>query len=202
MISSEEINELAAAMAKAQATIHNPAKTRENPFFKKADGSSTKYADLATGLECIRPALSEQAIAIFQLTSIEREDLILRTRLVHSSGQWIESEYPVCKITLEPQKKGSALTYAQRQSLFALVGVAGDDDDDGNGANGSGKPSDVSGAPITEDQAKLIRTLIDESHSNEQVFLAWLKTKSIPEITQGQFRSAVDALKAKKAKSA
>ena len=129
MESSEEINEIAAAMAKAQAMIQNPKKENENPHFK------SKYADLASGLNAIRPALSANGIALFQATGLyEGTSVILRTRLVHSSGQWIGSTYPVSALA-QHQAMASALTYAKRQSLFALVGVAGeDDDDDGDAA--------------------------------------------------------------------
>jgi hypothetical protein len=58
--------------------------------------------------------------------------LVLETRLQHSSGEWLSGEYPVCRVATEPQKMGAALTYARRFALFSLVGVSGDDDDDGN----------------------------------------------------------------------
>jgi hypothetical protein len=129
MNTSEQINEIAAAMAKAQAVIENPKKDSDNPHFK------SKYADLASGLVCVRPALSANGIALFQVPEITDNSVILRTRLVHSSGQWIECAYPVAQIGPH-QPMGAALTYAKRQSLFALVGVCGeDDDDDGNAAN-------------------------------------------------------------------
>lgn len=123
MQTSEAINEIAAALAKAQGAIKNPSKAKENPHFK------SKYADMATGLDVIRPALSEHAIAIVQATEIVEDGVILRTRLIHSSGQWLESSYPVSKFAPH-QQLGSALTYSKRQALFALVGVHGEDEDD------------------------------------------------------------------------
>jgi hypothetical protein len=125
MNTSDQINEIAAAMAKAQANIQNPAKDKVNPHFK------SKYADLAAGLDCIRPALSGNGIAIFQATEVVDDGVILKTRLVHTSGQWVESAYPVSKFA-KHQEMGAALTYAKRQALFSLVGVCGDEDDDGN----------------------------------------------------------------------
>lgn len=127
MHTSEQINEIAAALAKAQAVIQNPAKDKINPHFKSS------YADLASGLDVIRPALSAQAIAILQATEIVDDGVILRTRMVHSSGQWVESTYPVSKFA-QHQAMGAALTYAKRQALFALVGVCGDDEQDGEDA--------------------------------------------------------------------
>jgi hypothetical protein len=124
MKTSEQINEIATALAKAQAVIHNPAKDKLNPHFK------AKYADLASGLDCIRPALSAHGIAFVQVTGLDGDSVVLQTRLIHASGQWIESLYPVSKI-MDHQKMAAALTYSKRQALFSLVGVCGDDDLDG-----------------------------------------------------------------------
>lgn len=128
MNTSEQINEIAAALAKAQAVIKNPAKDKKNPHFK------SNYADLASGLEVIRPALSAHGVAFLQIPELSDDGVILRTRLAHTSGQWIEGTYPVSKFATH-QQMGAALTYAKRQALFAMVGVCGTDDDmDGNDA--------------------------------------------------------------------
>lgn len=132
MNTSDQINEIAGALAKAQAEIRNPEKDRENPHFK------SRYATLASGLDVARPVLAKHGLSVVQTPSVDGDGLFLTTRLLHSSGQWIESEYPVCKIG-QQQQMGSALTYARRYSLFALVGIAPDeDDDDGNAANDAG----------------------------------------------------------------
>jgi hypothetical protein len=60
--------------------------------------------------------------------------MYIATRIMHSSGQWIESLYPVCGISGDHQKMGGALTYARRYSLCSMVGVAADEDIDGQGA--------------------------------------------------------------------
>jgi len=219
MITSQEIGELAAAMAKAQAAIENPVKEKENAFFKNNRGVAARYADLAMGLDCIRPALSAQSIAVFQVTSVDRENnLILRTRLVHGpSGQWIESEYLVGNADLrrrikdresqieietadiDHQKIGSALTYAKRQSLFALVGIAGaDDDDDGNSANANGNSAGGEHAAITNAQAQLIRDKIASTNADLTKFLAFFKVESIGVLRSSQFREAMTLLNAKK----
>ena len=128
MLTSDNINELAAALAKAQGEIQNPAKNRVNPHFK------SKYADIADGLDVIRPTLSKFGIAFVQATELVDDGMvILRTRMIHSSGQWLESTYPVGRF-VKHQELGASLTYAKRQALFSIVGVAGDDDDDGNSA--------------------------------------------------------------------
>lgn len=128
MNTSEQINEIAAALAKAQAEIENPTFNKTNPHFK------SQYADLASVLNAVRPALSKHGIAIMQMSGMEEAGVVLYTRLTHSSGQWIQSVYPVT-ISQKHQDIASAMTYAKRISLSAMAGVAGEDDDDGNAAN-------------------------------------------------------------------
>lgn len=129
MNTSEHINEIAAALAKAQGELKNPAKAAENSHFHK------RYADLACGLDAIRPVLSRHGLALTQMTYMDAEMVMLETRLAHSSGQWLRATYPVGRFPMKHQEVGSAITYARRYSGFAICGIAGaDDDDDGNEA--------------------------------------------------------------------
>ena len=121
MKTSEQISELAAALAVAQGMMENAIMNRTNPHFK------TKYADLAAVLNAARKPLSANGLAIVQTIG----DGILHTRLLHTSGQWIASEHPL-PMSGKPQEIGSALTYARRYSLSALIGIAADEDDDAN----------------------------------------------------------------------
>lgn len=131
---SDAIDQIATALAKAQGEITNPAKDSENPHFK------SRYADLAAGINAVKNALSSNGIAVVQSTYMDGEIMMLSTRLVHSSGQWFGSEYPVCKFPIKHQEAGSAMSYSRRYALFALVGIAGDDDD-GNEASKSETPA-------------------------------------------------------------
>jgi hypothetical protein len=67
-----------------------------------------------------------------QATSIDRDSGLIRltTTLVHASGEWIASDWPVCAVTETgaPHRMGAALTYVRRYTLFTLVGIAGEDD--------------------------------------------------------------------------
>ena len=80
---------------------------------------------------CAR-VLGRFGIALIQTTTIdgERGLLSLQTTLAHASGQWIASEWPVCSLAeiSAPHRMGAAMTYARRYALFAIVGIAGDDD--------------------------------------------------------------------------
>src|SRR6516164_6059760 len=133
--SSDRIGALAAALAKAQAEIANPEKsltaTIVSPFPR--GGSRTfRYAPLSSGLDLVRKCLGQHEIATIQTTAIDRDSALIRltTTLVHASGEWVSSDWPVCPVseTAAPHRLGAALTYARRYSLFTLVGIAGEDD--------------------------------------------------------------------------
>lgn len=127
MKTSEATDIIDAALAKAQAELVNPSKDATNPHFK------SKYATLDAGLNIVRECLSRHGISFTQPTRVEDGILMLNTRLA-TGGQWIVSEYPVCAFPVKHQEMGSALTYARRYSLFSLVGIAGEEDDDANAA--------------------------------------------------------------------
>lgn len=151
--SSDRIGSIAAALARAQAELTNPEKTLtaviRSPFPREQD-RTFRYASLASGLDIVRKTLSQQEIATVQTTRIEQTtgQINLTTLLAHSSGEWISSDFPVCaaKDIEAPHRMGAALTYARRYALFALVGIAGEDDLDA--------PDMVAGpAAATEPQA-------------------------------------------------
>jgi hypothetical protein len=133
--SSDRIGALAAALAKAQAEIANPEKsltaTVVSPFPR--EGVKTfRYAPLSSGLDLVRKCLGQHEIATVQTTAMDRESGLIRltTTLVHASGEWVSSDWPVCPLTetAAPHRLGAALTYARRYALFTLVGIAGEDD--------------------------------------------------------------------------
>ena len=133
--SSSKVGTLAAALAKAQFEIANPEKsltaTIESPFPR--EGQRTfRYASLSVGLDIVRKCLGQHEIATIQSTAIDRDSGLIRltTTLVHASGEWVSSDWPVCPVseTAAPHRMGAALTYARRYALFTLVGIAGEDD--------------------------------------------------------------------------
>jgi hypothetical protein len=93
---------------------------------------SFRYASLSSGLDIVRKTLGGQQIAIAQTTDIDRASgtVNLTTVLLHTSGEWISSDWPVCRLseTSAPRRMGAALTYARRYALFTMVGIAGEDD--------------------------------------------------------------------------
>jgi hypothetical protein len=131
--SSTTIGALATALAKAQGELANPEKslTATLPAAGATPGGrSFRYASLASGLDLVRKCLGRHAIAMLQTTAIEDAHIRLTTLLAHASGEWIASDLPVCAVSelAAPHRVGAALTYARRYALFALVGIAGEDD--------------------------------------------------------------------------
>jgi ERF superfamily len=132
-VKSESIAKLAEALSKAQAAMDTAKKDSTNPHFK------SKYADLASVWDACRKPMTDAGLSVTQVLKGDGADLILSTLLMHASGEWIESLIPVRPVQNTPQGMGSALTYARRYALAAILGVVADEDDDGNaGSQGHG----------------------------------------------------------------
>jgi hypothetical protein len=160
------IAKLTEALAKAQGAIKGAVKDVDNPFFK------SKYADLASCWEACREPLSKNGLAVIQTTSLAPGGgVLLRTILSHSSGEWIDSWYPVVPIKNDPQGFGSALTYARRYCLSAMVGIA-PEDDDGNAATGHGATKDTSG-PVRAPKVTPIRDTLEPPPAEQPKIKKW-----------------------------
>lgn len=121
---SEAINEIGAALAKAQKVMKGAKKDSANPFFK------SKYADLASVSDACRDALSDNGIAVVQSPSTCEDGRVnVETMLVHASGQWISETLSVKPKDDGAQAMGSVITYLRRYALAAFAGVAPEDDD-------------------------------------------------------------------------
>lgn len=129
MKTSETIAKLASALAKAQGQMRAAAKDSINPHFK------SRYADLAGVWDACREPLAANGLAIMQAPGeIGDKNITLTTMLAHESGEWIQSEFTIPVSKPDAQGVGSAITYARRYALAAMVGIV-QDDDDGNAAS-------------------------------------------------------------------
>ena len=186
MQTSEQINELAAALAKAQGKITGALKDSANPFFK------SKYADLASCWDACREPLSENGLAVIQSPEVSSEGLTLTTLLLHSTGQWIKNSLRVLPKDDTPQGIGSAMTYARRYALTALVGIA-QVDDDGNQASGRGlgaaQPS--THADIAGDLGKAVPLDVARSHALKMMAIV---TKAAGDGDHDEQAKALEAL--------
>jgi hypothetical protein len=184
MKTSEQISELAAALAAAQGMMENAVMNRVNPHFK------SKYADLAAIFDAARKPLSANGLAIVQTIG----DGVLHTRLLHTSGQWIASEHPL-PMSGRPQEIGSALTYARRYSLSALIGIAADEDDDANAAQKGNGHKGAEPIRLTDDQlAELIMAIKDSGRTNDW-FCKFAHLDFLEDLAPERFASALAYVK-------
>lgn len=131
--SSEALNHLSAALSKFQGEVENAKKSSVNPHFK------SRYADLAEIWDTVRAPLAANGLAVVQLPcESEAGHVGLTTLLVHSSGQWLKDSMRLRLTKDDAQGAGSALTYARRYALAAVLGIA-QEDDDANAASNKGK---------------------------------------------------------------
>lgn len=124
-LTSTNIASIAKALSAAQAEIENATKNAENPHFKSG------YADLSAIWDACRAPLTKNGLSVTQTVHREGANIVLHTTLMHISGECIRGEMPLLMTRNDMQGLGSALTYARRYSLAAMVGIA-QEDDDGN----------------------------------------------------------------------
>ncbi len=128
---SETLGKLGEALAKAQSVMTGAKKDRQNPHFK------SNYADLASIWDACREPLGTNGLSVIQQVTTTREGVKIVSTLLHVSGEFIRDECWLPVATQTPQAYGSAITYARRYSLAAIVGVAAEDDD-GNAGSAQG----------------------------------------------------------------
>lgn len=128
---SENIKDLVTALVAAQQTIKQPKKDGVNPGFKAANGKGSRFASLGECFDSVRDSLNAHGLVVTQMV----QGPALQTMLMHTSGQWLASEYPLAPAQQTPQAVGSAISYARRYSLCAMLGLVAEEDDDANAAS-------------------------------------------------------------------
>ncbi len=147
---SAEIGELAKALAAVQGELTPAPKNAKNPGF----GNS--YADLQSCISTLQAVLPKHGLAFTQTILPAGENMVsVATMLMHQSGQWVRG---VCTLPTvgnrgvnAAQAAGSAITYARRYGLSAIVGLVADDDDDGNAAAPSRKQEQAAQRAVREE---------------------------------------------------
>lgn len=177
---SESIAKLAEALAKAQLAFKPIVKRSENPFYT-TEKKKAMYADLAAVIEATQKPLAENGLVVIQSPVIRQSEKCagVESLLVHSSGEWLKNivilpaterrkeygtkqgEY-VWKDQFTAQTCGIAITYSRRYSYQSIIGVAAEEDDDGNrisGANGSAEAAaEVGQRKVAEMKQKIAET--------------------------------------------
>ena len=157
MKTSESIKNIAAALCKFQQECESPKKTANNPHFK------SKYAPLEEIIKVATPTMAANGLSHFQSTSADGDSVVVTTVLMHTSGEFIESDplrLPMGKATA--QGAGSSITYARRYSLCASLGIAAEEDDDANGASQQTTPTSINKQAASDKQLNLINKLIGD----------------------------------------
>lgn len=200
MYHSEQINELALAMSKAQGEMTSAQKCSKNPFFK------TQYADINSVLIACRPSLSKYGVWLTQLPTktTDNGSLELVTMLIHSSGQWLKSSMPINvksdnKVN-DLQALGGIITYLRRYAALSMVGISTEEEDDDGNSGGNytstPPPPKVEALPkpeplITSDQIHEMGDLLAQCDREfEKQIWDWLakfKIKSIEDMTLNYF---------------
>jgi hypothetical protein len=184
MQTSESINELAGALAKAQGQFAAAAKDAQNLAFMRGNKAS-KYADIAAVWEAIRKPLSENGLAVIQQASRADAGVAITTQIIHSSGQWMRLDpLVVPMMKQDAHGVGSATTYGRRFALCAALGIVADEDDDGNAASGKTTPTaphddglpKVKNAPGVSEARKWTAGYIEELRNveNKEAFIELL----------------------------
>ena len=185
MQKSDTLKEIGKALSIFQTKMDKIKKDSKNPYF------NSKYASLSTIQEAIQLPLAECDLVYSQLPD---EDCLTTILIHHPSGEYLQSCYNIHPAKIDPQGIGSAITYARRYALSAILGLNVDDDDDGNAASQPTAPrQQANHAPNNTPGAK-----IGPNPSAEDNNLPWLNEKqyndAISRINAGEF-DLLDKLK-------
>ena len=173
---------ITAALAAAQASMGKALKQSNNPHFR------SKYADLGNVMDACMPALNANGIAVVQTVGRDENGMFLTTILRHAdSGEFLEDGgMPLIVNKNDMQGLGSAITYARRYGLMAMVGIA-PEDDDGNAASAAApKQQPKPPAKISAEQWKEISDLIERTASDEAKLCAYWKVAELHDLTAQQ----------------
>lgn len=197
---------VAAALARAQGKFGELVRSKQVTI-KPRDGAAYTffYAPLEACIASVRPALSAEELALVQTVVQIPEGAVMRTWLLHSSGQFLASDTPLIVEGGGPKAYGSAETYARRYGLSSLLGLAADDDDDA-GAGGGEQPMmrtkpGESEPLVSLGQVKQLQALLKVSGSTEEALAEHLKVPALKDLPASRFSYAMAACE-KKAKAA
>jgi hypothetical protein len=203
---SETIVELAKALAEFNKELSRISKDAKNPYHNNS------YTTLDNILDTIRPLLAKHGISVLQMPSGNGETIEMRTLLLHTSGEFIESPVVTMKAAKsDPQSLGSTITYAKRYALSAMLGIStGDKDDDGNSGsnvrnqNAPVAPSAPKSAPsaseykASEKQVQMIETkltqLAKKADTTREALLQKLQIQNVNDLTSKQASALIQKL--------
>lgn len=179
---SETLAALGAALVKAQAEMPHALKDAKGQV---GQNRNYKYAPLETVVDTFRPILAKHGLSVLQRPQPCDNGVLLVTTLLHESGEWINDgglHMPAAKN--DAQAFGSALTYARRYSLTAMLGIATDDDDGSSATAASREPAAKASVPVNAAPATTLDALRSRMTSLPAAHRAsvssWMKKEKIP----------------------
>jgi len=195
---SDTIAKLAAALVQVQATVEGARKDSVNPAFKQGNKVS-KYADLASVWEACREQLCANGLSVVQFPGEMVENrMTMTTQLSHESGEWMRGTLSIPLSKVDAQGYGSAVTYARRYALAAVVGVC-PEDDDGNAASQRGpQPQQQQQAAMIDDvQRAHLMTLAEQAGADMKGFCTFYKIGALPQLPADRYEHAKAMLEKK-----
>ncbi len=191
METSPEINEIATALHKAQGHMGAAKKDSVNPFFK------SKYSDLSSVMQAISLPFYDNGLSFTQAAEAKDGIVSVTTRIMHISGQWIQSITDLPTAKRDAQAYGSALTYAKRYGLQALCGVPSDDDDGQSATAAVRKEKEAQEKLLFTENNELLdvyKKSLESSSSIDELVKYW---REIPKQHHKQLSLIKDEMKSK-----
>lgn len=194
---SDHIDQICTALAKAQQSFGVARKDKDNPFTK------SKYASYESMRKVCQDTLSENGLSICHQLSVVEGKRAMVTNLLHTSGQWLRSILNLSTKDESPQSVGSAITYAMRYSLAAMLAIpCGDrEDDDGEQAQApyrEPRQYDPMLDTLTDEEVKEIENLIGKDKDLQNKILKGYAKSHLSDLLRKDFHSIVAALKKRK----
>lgn len=185
MRTSESINEIGAALARAQARMGVAVFDSKNPAFR------SNYASFTAVVAAVREPLTAEGIAFLQTVVSMPDSVMVITRLIHTSGQWIEMDGPFIPVSkADAHGAMSATTYAKRGSLSVALSLPADEDDDGNAAV---QAAPQKSPPVSPETLEVLFPLLSESGKGD-VVLSHYRVKKAGDMTEAQAQEAITRL--------
>lgn len=190
------------ALVEAQKQLRAPTKNRTVKVKSDKGSYSFDYATLDGIVEAtLRPVLPDLGLWFVQFTSEGQ----MVTRILHESGESMDCGIPMPNLPAKPQEAGSLISYFKRYSLCAAFGLASEEDDDGNIAQGNGFAAEPRGnavAKVSPEQLEKLQDEADAVQADLMRFCKYMGVQSLKEIPAAKFQVAFDALAAKRKQAA
>ena len=185
------------AMAAAKAEIPTIRKNRTVDFTSSKGRTHYKHEDLAEIAATVNPILGKYGLSYrFKTTNAPNEPITVTCIITHRQGYFEETTLSGPRDESGNknaiQQVGSTLTYLQRMTLKAALGLAAAEDDDGR------KSEEPDAGPISQEQASKVLALIEETGTDIEKFCQYLGIEAVPEITTAQLPRALAMLEKKR----